>query len=187
MWASLHPSCLHPSLCFLDLDVYFCHQIRGVFFHYFSNFLLFLFSFWHPYDVNVGTLKVVPEAAYIVLVCLDSFFFLLFWLVVLCFLMFQIIDLILGFNHSSYFPVNCSLFQLVYPLFLTRPFLVLLRSSLNSLSILITSVLNSASDRLLFSTLFSYFPGVLFYSFTWAMLLCLLILAASLCLFLCIR
>ena len=36
------------SLCFLDLYVYFFHQIREVFFHYFfkyiSNFLLFLFS-----------------------------------------------------------------------------------------------------------------------------------------------
>ena len=40
------------SLCFLDLYVYFLHQIRKVFFHYFfrqsSNFLLFLFSFCHP-------------------------------------------------------------------------------------------------------------------------------------------
>ena len=40
------------SLCFLDLHVYFLYQIREVFFHYFfkkvCNFLLLLFSFWHP-------------------------------------------------------------------------------------------------------------------------------------------
>ena len=32
---------------------------------------------------------------------LDSFFFLLFYMVVFCFLIFQIIDLILGFIHST--------------------------------------------------------------------------------------
>ena len=35
--------------------------------------------------------------------------------------------------------------------------------SMNSLSILITSVFNSASDRLAISVSFSSFPGVLFY------------------------
>ena len=64
---------------------------------------------------------------------------------------------------------------------------MLLRSSLSSLSILITRVLNSASHRLLISIWFSSFSGVLICSFIWAMFLCLLILAASLCLFLCIR
>ena len=53
--------------------------------------------------------------------------------------------------------------------------------------ILITNVLNSTSDRLLISILFSSFPGVLICSFIWAMFLCLFILAASLCLFLCIK
>ena len=45
---------------------------------------------------------------------------------------------------------------------------------------------NQCFDRLLISILFSSFSGVLFCSFIWAMFLCLLILAASLCLFLCI-
>ena len=49
---------------------------------------------------------------------------------------------------------------------------MLLRSSLSSLSILVTSVLNSASDRLLISILFSSFGGALIYSFIWAMFLC---------------
>ena len=63
----------------------------------------------------------------------------------------------------------------------------LLRSSLSSLSIFVTSVLNSASDRCLVSILFSSFFGVFFCSFIWAMFLHLFILTVSLCLFLCIR
>uniref|UniRef100_K9IGA9 Uncharacterized protein n=1 Tax=Desmodus rotundus TaxID=9430 RepID=K9IGA9_DESRO len=83
---------------------------------------------------------------------------------------------------SCCFPKNCSLFQLVCPLFLTRRFFfTLLRSSLSSLSILITSVLNSASDTLLMSISFSSFSGVLICSFIWSMFLCLL------CWFLCVR
>ena len=57
----------------------FLHQITEIFFHYFfqiSNFLLFLFSFWHPYEVNVGMLEVVPDAAYTILIFMDYFFFL---------------------------------------------------------------------------------------------------------------
>ena len=61
-----------------------------------SNFLLFLFSFWHPCDANVGMFEVVPEAAYTILIFLDSFFFL-FCVVGFCFFLFQIIDLILSF------------------------------------------------------------------------------------------
>ena len=42
-----------------------------------------------------------------------------------------------------------------------------------SVSILITSVLNSASDRLAISSSLSSFSGVLIYSFIWAIFLCL--------------
>ena len=55
------------------------------------------------------------------------------------------------------------------------------------LSILTSSVLNFASDRLLISISFSSFSGVLFCPFIWDISLCLFNLAASLCLFLCIR
>ena len=63
---------------------------------------------------------------------------------------------------------------------------MLLPYSMSSLSILITSVLNSAdkqpaSDRLLITISRSSFPGVFFFSFIWAIFLCLLNLAASLC------
>ena len=43
------------------------------FFKQVSNFLVFLFSFWHLYDVNVGPLEVAPKAAYTVLIFLDFF------------------------------------------------------------------------------------------------------------------
>ena len=57
---------LWDSLSFLDfLEVYLLCQIGEVLLHYFFkevfNFLVFLFSFWHPYDSDVGTFKVVLE------------------------------------------------------------------------------------------------------------------------------
>ena len=57
---------------------YLFHEIREDFLHYFfrriSNFLLFLFSFCHPYDANVETLEVVQW-----LLILSSFFWILFF------------------------------------------------------------------------------------------------------------
>ena len=55
-------------VCFLDLWVFFPHQIKEIFSHYsFKQVLkplLFLFSFWYPYDSNVVTQNVpkVPQA-----------------------------------------------------------------------------------------------------------------------------
>ena len=117
---------------------------------------------------------------------LDSFFLLLVLIGCFCFLMFQNADLIFQLHLLySCFPVNCTSFHSVS--FISDWIIfMLLRSSLSSLSTLITSVLNSASDRLLISILFSSFSVVLICSFTWSMFLCLLILAAFLRLFLCI-
>nr|KAF6450522.1 hypothetical protein HJG59_008394 [Molossus molossus] len=81
---------------------------------------------------------------------------------------------------SASFNSDWSFFMLL------RPSLRSLRFSLSSLSILISSILNSASVRLLISISLSSFLGVLFCSYIWDLFLCLLILAASLCLFLCI-
>ena len=73
-------SILFGTLCFLHLHVYFLNQIRAVFFHFIfkqiCNFLLFLCSLWHLYDVNFGPPEVVPEAAYTILIFLHSFFLL---------------------------------------------------------------------------------------------------------------
>ena len=38
------------------------------------QFLALLFSFWHPYDLNVGTFEVVPEDIYAIII-LKKFFF----------------------------------------------------------------------------------------------------------------
>ena len=71
-----------------------------IFFKLISNFLLFLF-FWHPYDVNVGVLEVVPHVADTILGFFGLFFLLGVLIGCFCFPMFQIIDLILGFIHST--------------------------------------------------------------------------------------
>ena len=47
------------SISFTKLGKYFLI----IFSQQISNFLFFLFSFWHPYDKKVGTLEVVLEAA----------------------------------------------------------------------------------------------------------------------------
>ena len=64
--------------------------------------------------------------------------------------------------------------------------LVHLPYSVRSLRILTTSVLKSASHGLAIFILLSSFSGVLICFFIWAILLCILNLAASLCLLLCI-
>ena len=56
--------------------------------------------------------------------------------------------------------------------FLTSPFILQLYTVI-SVSILITSVLNSASDRLTISSSLSSFSGVLICSYIWALFLCL--------------
>ena len=58
---------LPGTLCFLDLVDYFLSHVREVFsyylFKYFLRSLITLFSFWHSYNVNVGTFNVVPEVS----------------------------------------------------------------------------------------------------------------------------
>ena len=193
---------LFGTLCFLDLYVYFLHQIRGVFFHYFSNrfpiscsfsFLsgtpmmqmlhllklsqqllmisLFCFVFLRFYlfilergegkekeerNINVwlplvrpllGTWPVTQACALIGnwtgdhLVCsprsvhwttparaLGVFYGFFFLLLVLCGCFLLLYDASHWFDswlHPLYccFPINCSLFQLVYPSFLSGSFL----------------------------------------------------------------
>ena len=82
-------------------SIFLC-RIGEALFHYFFkyvfNFLLFIFfSFWHPYDSDVGTFKVVPEVPKPLLIFLNSCFSILFWLKAFFFFLFQIIDLGPGF------------------------------------------------------------------------------------------
>ena len=60
--------CIHPVwgfLHFLDLSDCFLYHVKEVvrynFFKCFIKDFLFLFSFWKPYTVNVGTFNVVSE------------------------------------------------------------------------------------------------------------------------------
>ena len=66
-------------LGFLDLGGYFLPHFRDVFNYYLKYFLmpfLFVFFFWDSYDLNVGAFNIVPEVSEIVLISLNSFFFL---------------------------------------------------------------------------------------------------------------
>ena len=112
--------------------------------------------------------------------------FILLWLNVYFFLLFQIVNL-----SPSFLPFTVgSLYILLYFTLYILHFFLHFVTELSSVSILITSVLNSASDRLSTSSSLSSF----FWSFDLFFhlchvpsFLCSLILAASLCLFLCIR
>ena len=68
----LFASIIIGTLYFLDLHVYFLHQIREVFFHYFFlidfQFLAFSLLLLAPYGMNVGPLEVAPEAVYTILI-----------------------------------------------------------------------------------------------------------------------
>ena len=64
------PPWVYPSwesLCFLALVDYFLSHVREIFsyylFKYFLRSFLSLFSFWGPYNVNVGTFNVDSEVS----------------------------------------------------------------------------------------------------------------------------
>ena len=102
--------------------------------------LLFFFSSWHTYDSDVGTFKITPEVPKPFLIFLNSCFFILFQLNVYLSLLFWIVDLSSGFLP---FTVG-SLYIFLYSLFIAFTFCsILWPCSIISVSILITSVLNS--------------------------------------------
>ena len=176
------PWCVPPwvqflwnSLSFLDfLEVYFLFQIGEVFllcfFKYVFSFLLLLFSFHQPYHSDVGMVKVVPEVLEPPLFFLNSCFFILFWLDAYFFVLFQIVALSPDFLTSLLVPCVFSFISLCIAFICS---FILQPSSIISVSILITSVLNSASDQLFISSSLSSFSGVVICSFFWAIFLCL--------------
>ena len=164
---------LWDSLSFLDfLEVYSLCQIGKVLLHYFFkqvfNFLFFFF-FWHPYDSDVGMYKVDPEVPKSLLIFLNSCFFILFWLNGSFFLLLQTIDLSPGFLPVTVGSPYILLYFTLGSLHLFLHFtMVEGLSSTISVSILITSVLNCASDRLVISSSLScIFSGALLCSFIW--------------------
>ena len=58
---------LPGTLCFLNLVDYFLTHVRKVFNYYFLKYFLrsflLLFSFWDPYNVNIGVFNDVPEVS----------------------------------------------------------------------------------------------------------------------------
>ena len=156
----LFASIIIGTLGFLHLHVYFLHQCRVVFFIYSNRFPISC-SF-SPSDTPMmrcctswGCLRSCLYYPHF----LDSFFFLLFWLFVFCLFVFLFfasscskssIWFLASFT-ALLFP--CKLFFIsVSESFVSDwVFFMLLRSSLSSLSIVINSALNSASDRLLIS------------------------------------
>ena len=65
-------------MCFLDVSEWFLSHTREVFgyylFKYFFCPLLSLFSFWHPYNMDVGAFNIVPEFSETLFICFQSFF-----------------------------------------------------------------------------------------------------------------
>ena len=121
--------------------------------------MLFLFVFWHPCNVNVGIFKVVLEFPYGILISLDSFFFFLAVLIS-CFFFLILKSLIWFCASFTLLLIPCKMFFISISVSV-YDWIFFMRSSLSSLSILITSVLSSASDRFPLSILISSFSGVL--------------------------
>ena len=114
------PLCIHhiwDSLCFLDLHVYFFHQIKEVFFSLFFQIdfqYIALSLLLAPLWCKCWTSWSCPEAAYTMLIFLDFFFLLVF--LISCFLPLYVLNHWFdSWLHPLYccFPVNCSLFIIV--------------------------------------------------------------------------
>ena len=126
-------------------------------------FLALSLLLWHPYGLDVQVVLEVPKG---LLIFLSSCFFILFCLNVSCFLLLQTVDL-----SPSFLPITVgSLYIFLYFTFIAFMFsCILWPFPTNSVSILITGVLNCASDRLAISSPLScVFSGALICSFTWA-------------------
>ena len=123
---------------------------------------IFLESFFFPLLIGCFMLPYIPNCWY------DSWLYLL---LIPCKLFFISVSVSFISDHSFlWFPCPFYTVEVVIKL-IEHPY---------------NQCLNSLSSRSLVPILFSSFSGVSFCSLTWDMLLCLLILAASLCLFLCI-
>ena len=62
------------------LSEWFLSHVKEVFGYYVYFFCCFLslFSFWHPYNTDVGTFNIVPEFSETLFICFQSFFYFLF-------------------------------------------------------------------------------------------------------------
>ena len=127
-----------------------------------GNFSFIMFSNKHPYDSDVGTFKLVPEVPKPLLIFLNSCFFVLFQLNVYFFLLAKSMIWVSVSFLSLLVPCTFSFISLCVAF---TSFSILQPHSTISVSILITSVLNSASDRLAISSWLSSIFGALICSF----------------------
>ena len=156
---------LPGTLCFRDLVDYFLSHVREVLsyylFKYFLRSFLSLFSFWDPYNENVGAFNVIPEVCWAV--------FMLFIL----FYMFCFVAVISTLQSSrSFICSSASVMMLLIPSSVL--FICLFFNSLVNISCIfsifasilflrswiIFTIINPFSERLPISTSFSCFSGV---------------------------
>ena len=129
------------------------------------SWVLSLFSFWDPYNMNVDVFNVVPEVSYAVFI----FFFHSFFCILFCSSDFR--HSFFQVTHWFFCPLFCYWFLLVYYSslsFSSSRYLVNISSIFfilfpRSWIICTIIILNSFSGRLPISTPFSCFPGVLFF------------------------
>ena len=180
LWVQL----VWDSLCFLDLYVIPFTKLWTFSFITFSNKFSITWSFSSPSGITMIRMLVCLKLSQRLL-NLSSFFGFFFLLVVLigCFLLPYVWNHWFDSVSSTLLLFPCKLFFISISESFVSDWVFFYAAEVLTLSILITSVFNSVSDRLLMSILFSSFSGVLICSFIWAMFLHLFILAASLCLF----
>ena len=139
---------------------------HSLFFQYVFDTFLFLFSFWHPYDLDVGTFGYVPESSDTIIIIFLKLFSSLCsgWMFISSLCSQSLIWIPASFS-SLFVPYRLFFISLSVAFISSWVFFILLPYSVSSLSILITSVLNSASDRLVISVSiwFFFWGSVLFF------------------------
>ena len=125
-----------------------CGSFLSLFFQISFQFLALVLLLWYPCNSDTGMFKVVPEVPKPLFIFLNSCFFILFQLNIYIFLILQIIGLSPGFLP---FTVGSLYIFLYFTLYTLHSSFMFWLYSIISVSILITGVLNCASDRLAIS------------------------------------
>ena len=131
------------------------------------QFLALVLLFWHPYNLDIGMFKVVPEVPQLLFIFWIVSSFSSCWMLISSFCSKLLIWVLVSFPSL----LSSSIF--LYFTLHSLHFFILGPNSIISVNFLITSVFNSASHRLSLSSSLSSFSGVLIYSFIWAIVVCL--------------
>ena len=113
------------SLCFLDLGDFFSPQIREIFHHCFFKQvfypLLFFFSFWYPYYVDIISFHVVLHFPYYLFILSEPLFLFLLFLHVFYTLSSRLLNDPLLHQVCFSFHLLCSSVQKLYSSFPLDP------------------------------------------------------------------